>query len=299
MTKKKSILTFVSVFLGAFLLAALGLRFMGSTHVTKQIPLTSEREVKVNLDAGMANIYLSRGGHSNVLDADVDLENTNDLEDCISYSLKSDVGYMDISTGGDTEGKHDRKGKSGFHWNVASSTWRLQFSDAVPMAYDIELGLGKADLDFTGLLIKDLTLSTGASSVSLRIDQPNKKVIENLNLEAGLSRFRAEGLCNANFNHMKFSGGVGTYTLDFGGSLDREVDVDIEVGLGTLTIIIPEDIGVKVYYEKNWLSHFDVSKTDFSEREDNVYYSQNFRETAGKLNMRVEAGLGSVKIRRE
>ncbi|MBI2474511.1 MAG: hypothetical protein HYV68_02305 [Candidatus Taylorbacteria bacterium] len=75
--------------------------------------------------------------------------------------------------------------------------------------------------------MKDFNLSAGASSVKLRFDEPNTSVIEDMSIEAGLSKFTGEGLGNANFNHFKFEGGVGSYTLDFSGKLDHEVDVDV------------------------------------------------------------------------
>lgn len=301
MIRRHYIVPFFAVVVVLAAIGSVGFRYWGSNHVTKQISRTTEREVKVNLDAGLGTILLTRGNSSDILTADADLEKANDLQDCISYSVKDQVGYLDINTGCDTEGKNkEKRGRSGIHLgHLESSTWKLQFTDAVPIAFDIELGLGKADLDFTDLLVKDLTISTGASSVKLRIDKPNRKAIQNLTIEAGLSRFHAEGLCNANFNHMKFSGGVGTYSLDFGGKLEKEADVDIELGLGSLTITIPGDVGAKISYEKNWLSHFDFDKADFSEREENVYYSRNFRDASGRLNMHIEAGLGTVKIRRE
>ena len=119
-----------------------------------------------------------------------------------------------------------------------------------------------------------------------------------MNLESGLSKFRAQGLCNANFNHLKFEGGVGSYVLDFGGTLKKEADVDIEVGLGSLTVIIPENIGAKISYEKSLVAHIDLA-SDFSEPEENSYVSANYDNAPGRLNMHIEAGLGSVKIKRE
>ena len=297
MSIRPSIITVLLVLALCLALLATGFHFMYFTHVTKQVSRSNEKEVKVNLNAGLGTIYLSKGNSSQIVNVNADVESINDLGDCVTYSSKDDVGFLDINTSCDVERKHHT---SGVHiGNLESSTWRFEFSDAVPMSFDIELGVGKADLDMTDIVLKDLSISTGASSVKFHIDRPNKKSIQNLNIEAGLSKFHAEGLCNANFRHLKFSGGVGTYSLDFGGNLNREVDVDIELGLGSLTISIPEDIGTKVTYEKNWLSHFDVDKAEFSEREDNVYYSQNYRGASGRINMHIEAGLGTVKIRRE
>ena len=149
----------------------------------------------------------------------------------------------------------------------------------------------------TGLKVKDLSIEAGASSVNLKFREPNKSTMEELAIEAGVSRFQADGLCNANFNHFKFEGGVGGYSLDFGGTLSRQVDVDISVGLGSLTISIPRNIGVKVEYEKNWFSTCDFDK-DFTEQDSDIYYSSNYFTTDGKMDMKIEAGLGSVRVKR-
>jgi hypothetical protein len=96
---------------------------------------------------------------------------------------------------------------------------------------------------------------------------------------------------------MKFEGGVGTYRLDFGGTIEKEMDVDIELGLGSLSITIPEKFGGKVIYEKNIISNFEIDN-DFTEQTENNYVSSNYYSATGKINFRIEAGLGSVKIKR-
>ena len=278
----------------------LGFRFFGQTKTTKQIPHEKEREVKVNLDAGFGTIFLSKGSTGNILDAEVEREEVNDINECVTYNVKDKIGYLDINTGCDEEKRYRHKGKK-YSVNFSHSdsrTWRIQLTDAIPISFDLQLGLGKADIDFTDLVIKDLNLSTGASKVNVRFDHPNKNVIEDLNIEAGLSKFRADGLCNANFKHLKFQGGVGSYILDFSGSLDKEVDVDIEVGVGSLKIVLPENVGAKIFYEKNWFSHFSLERAEFSEREDDIYYSNNYKSAAGKMNIKIESGLGNVSITR-
>src|SRR5262249_46727415 len=131
---------------------------------------------------------------------------------------------------------------------------------------------------------------------NLRFDTPNKSVIPNLNIEAGLSKFQAHGLGNANFNHLHFEGGVGGYTLDFSGMIDREVDADVQVGLGSLTIILPDNIGAKVYYEKSIIAHLELEK-NFSEQSENTYVSSNYYSAKGKINMHIDAEAVSVRIR--
>jgi hypothetical protein len=282
--------------LAVFLLAS-GFVILKGGKYHKVVQLSNEKEVKVTLESGYGTIYVSRGSANAVLDADVDAENNIDISNCIEYSKRERVGFLNINTSEDVEGKSDHK--HGFHISgLESNTWDMHFTDAVPLSFDVELGLGKGVLDLTGLTVKDVTISAGASSFLLKFDRPNKGSIDDLSIESGVSKFNAEGLCNANFNHFKFQGGVGTYALDFGGALNREADVDIEVGLGSLTVTIPENIGARIIYEKNFIAHLDIDK-DFTEQSENTYVSSNFDDAPGKLNMRIEAGLGSVKVRRE
>ena len=289
-----------AIILTIFLLLTAGFLLISSNKYHKDVPLSNERELKVNLDAGFGTVRISHCGSPTLFDASADLDRNYDLSDCLDYSIRDGIGYLNINTGGEVEERpKEKKKKGGFHMGgLESSTWNFQFTDAVPISFDIQLGLGKGVFDMTGLSIKDLNLSTGASSVYLRFDQPNQSTIEDMTIEAGLSKFQADGLSNANFNHLKFEGGVGSYSLDFGGKLSKEVDVDIEVGLGSLTITIPSEIGAKIMYEKNWIAHIDIGR-DFTEQEENNYFSSNYKTARGKMNMRIEAGLGTVKIKRE
>jgi hypothetical protein len=72
--------------------------------------------------------------------------------------------------------------------------------------------------------------------------------------------------------------------------------VDIVVVLGSLTILLPENIGVRIRKEDSFLSSFSIDEDEFQEVESNVYESENFGKTEGELIFDIEIGLGSVKI---
>ncbi len=277
----------------AILLLALGFRFAASYSYHKQVPLTSEKELKVTLDAGFSDVTISRGSSSVVLDADFSNEREADVDKFLEYVPRAGIGYLTVNTAADVS-SHSGKHSFEFH-GFHSNSCDLRFTDAVPISFELGFGLGSSDIDLTGLNVKDLRISAGASSVHLRFDKPNKNVIEELTIESGLSKFDGEGLCNANFNRLKFQGGVGSYKLDFGGKLEKEVDASIEVGLGSLQIEVPENVGAKIVYDKNWFSHVELDH-DFSEQEENNYYTSNYRTAPGKMNIHIEAGLGSVRI---
>jgi hypothetical protein len=257
----------------------------------RDIGRTTEKEVNVVLSSGFATILISKGESGKVIIARPGSADETPLH--MTYAVRNRVGYLEISIG---EGDEDEQGEYG-HWSIPGGTWELKFCDAIPLSFDIELGIGKGLLNLTGLQIKDFTLSAGASEVTLDFDRENSESIEHFSVESGLAQFTGRNLGNANFKQFRFEGGVGNYYLDFGGNLNREVDVDVEVGLGVLTIVVPPDIGARLVHEKSWISHFDCDK-DFAPVDNSEYITENYHLASGRMNIRIESGLGSVKIRR-
>jgi hypothetical protein len=64
--------------------------------------------------------------------------------------------------------------------------------------------------------------------------------------ETGASSVTLSGLANANFSSLMFTGGAGDYELDFSGELQQDATVNIEVGAGSVQLIIPKDVKAKV-----------------------------------------------------
>jgi hypothetical protein len=263
---------------------------------SREVGRTTEKELKVTLNSSFGSVIISRGKSEKILLIESTSRENEDPKIAMDYAIRNRVGFMDLSLG---EGSRENNGKRG-GFKLSSfegGKWFLKFSDAVPISFDVELGVGKGDFDLSGLQVKDFNLSTGASDVSLAFDEPNRGSIDNLSVESGVSKFDGRNLCNANFKRFHFQGGVGSYTLDFGGTLASEVDVDIEVGLGVLTMYLPRDIGARVTYDKTWASKVDTPD-DFRGTADNAYTSENYYSASGKMNIRIDSGLGSVKIRR-
>jgi hypothetical protein len=291
---RKPTLYTIGILLLAFVLTFGGFRFISSKSFHKEILCSGERALKVTLNAGFGDLSVSRGRPEALMVADINTDNDAEIGNVVDYVHHGDIGYLTISTSSDAKAKKHSIEFSGFNSNSVD----LKFTESLPISFEFGLGLGKGDLDLTGLNVKDLKISAGASSVRLAFDKLNKGVIEELTIESGLSKFEGERLCNANFNRLKFEGGVGSYALDFGGELKKEVDANIEVGFGSLVVTVPRNIGLKVLPEKNWMSHIDIDR-DLSEQESDTYYSPNYRTAAGKINMHIVVGLGSVKIRHE
>jgi hypothetical protein len=263
--------------------------------VVKEVPRTTEKELNVVLTSAFGSVIVRRGdpGTAVLLERE---ETKEKYPAFVDYAVRNRVGYADIMLGEDRE-THEAKGSSFSLSDFDKGRWFLSLSDAIPVSLEIELGVGSGDFNLTGLRVRDFTLSAGASNVTLAFDEPNNTRIENLTVESGVSKFDGRNLCNANFKRFRFKGGVGAYTLDFGGVCKGEMTVEIEVGLGIVTLFIPREMGARIAYDKSWMSRIDCDE-DFHETGEDSYLSENYNSVTDRMNVVLNSGLGSIKVRR-
>jgi hypothetical protein len=273
-------------------------------NVRREVKRTDEHDVRVKIESSFGSVNIEKGSKDKIAlvyykRKEKDQKPRLDLD----YFIRKGSGELRLEMHPEgTEVESSDDGDGGVHVNANvnfnSDEWYVELAEGIPMSLDVELGAGKSNFDLSGLTINDLSISTGASSSKLNFGEMNKGEIRTLKIESGVSKFVANNLNNANFRKLEFEGGVGTYILDFGGELKRDVKADINVGLGTMTILVPKNIGVKVRYEDSWLSNLSLDDDEFIRKKKGVYESQNYAEAEGKMDFSIESGLGSVKIKR-
>ena len=216
-------------------------------EVTESIAVASPKseETRLTLSFGAGKLKLSPGA-TDLVDGTV-IYNVPDLKP----EVVKDGGDIQIRQG-------DLQGLPPLD-NIKNE-WQLQLGNT-PMDLTIKAGAYEGDLELGGLALKGLTVRDGASNVNLSFGQPNEAEMSMLRYETGASSVKLEGLANANFSTLAFSGGAGNYTLDFSGVLQRDAVVTIESGLGDLSLIIPEDVdavvtvegmAVNINHSSNW-----------------------------------------------
>jgi hypothetical protein len=284
------------------ILFAVGIASAQTVH--REIKRTDEKEVRVKIESSFGSVNIEKGNEEKIVRVyyrKKDKDRRPNLN--VDYSVRKGIGELYLEMHPEkSEVRSSDGGDGGVHVNAdinfKADEWYVELAEGIPMSLDVELGAGKSDFDFTGLIINDLTISTGASSSKLNFGEMNTGEIKNLKIESGVSKFTANNLNNANFRRLEFEGGVGSYVLDFGGELKRDVKVDINVGLGAMTIIVPKEIGLKIKYEDSWLSNLSLDDDEFVRRKKGIYESENYSNAEGKMDISIESGLGSVKIKR-
>jgi hypothetical protein len=254
--------------------------------ITKKIELKGEKHLTVKMDIGAGIIDLRKNRTGDILNAEVDYD-PDELRVDIEYDAEKDEGTLYL------ESESRRKG---IDLDKEDHYWNLEFTGKIPISFELDVGACEAELDFTGLKIDQLDMDLGASSVDVDFREPNPVRIHKMSIDVGASQLSITGLGNANFERLSFDGGVGDFTLDFSGDFKHRAYVDIDVGLGSLNILLPDDAGVEIRSESSFLSSFSIDEDDFDEVEDDVYENENLGRTDKDWVFDIEVGLGSVEV---
>jgi hypothetical protein len=285
------------ILIGILLIAAIIVVLAAFAHASplkhREIQRGKEHKLQIVMEVSFGIVTIERGAGDNIaiLDYDESDDAWNKLQ--VSYDVSGGCGYLHIKSKESTHFWDDDNSDN----NGNKHHLYIKLTDGLPIDFDLSLGAGKSDIDLTELQVKELKISTGASGVDMRCDKPNRLSIDDVTIESGVSKFKASNLCNLNFRNLKFSGGIGSYKLDFGGALAQSAHVKVEVGLGAISVDVPKYIPSKIFYEDNWLSSIHVDD-DFEKTHSGEYETEDFKNAATRLTFDVEAGLGSVKIRR-
>jgi hypothetical protein len=169
--------------------------------------------------------------------------------------------------------------------------WDLSLGN-VPIDLNIEAGAYKAEYDFGGLSLVNLTINDGAADVELTFSRPNEAEMALFRYQTGASNVTLTGLANANFASLDFNSGAGNYTLDFSGELKHDASVNIETGVSNMTLVIPAGLPVQITVEGG-LSN--ISYGAGWDKNGNVYTQSG---SGPELTIVIEMGAGNLTITR-
>ncbi len=246
----------------------------------RSVSLDGAESVAVEILFGAGELEID-AGHADDLFSGRFRYNVERWEPQVTY----DDNVLTIKQGGSEE-------DWGIPTGMTRNEWDLEFPSGIPLEMDVKLGAGEGSLDFTGLQLATLDLDMGAGDFTLRFDEPNEIEMDRLTLDTGASKLEVRHVGNASPKQVTLQGGVGDITLDFTGAWDRSSDVQITTGVGSLTLRLPDDVGVQVE-TAGGLSHVEASGL---KHEGNLYVNDAFGEAESELRIHVTTGVGSVRL---
>ncbi len=176
--------------------------------------------------------------------------------------------------------------------NMKSGRLDLVLGTQLPLNLDLKFGAVHAVVELGGLRVRQLHVATGASETDLTVSSLNSDRCAFADFEVGAAEFTASGLGNLNCERFKMAGGVGDVTLDFNGAWRINSEVEIDMGLGSLTLRVPRGLGVSVR-KTGVLASFDSQELV---KRGNTYYSENWDKASNRVSFNIDAALGSIRM---
>lgn len=259
-----------------------------TSHYRKEIPLQNENSVDVHIELGAGRVFLERASEGRLFEIACDYPSGRGRQPSVSYQVTGGKGKLSV-----------RAAKEEGHWKLwpwgdgKEDRFTLRLTDKVRLSISLQVGASSSHLDFTGLRLTNLKLDTGASDTRITFDRPNPEVLDVLDIDVGAATLKATGLGNANIRRFSFNGGVGGYSLDFGGTARRRTDVDISMGIGSLTLAVPSGLGTRIQTAETFLTSTTIKGF---EKKGRFYLNRSHGTSEGELSVRIDQAIGSLEI---
>jgi hypothetical protein len=165
----------------------------------------------------------------------------------------------------------------------------------VPLDLALSFGAIEADIELGELALRSAEIKTGASETVVAFSRPTTGACERLAFDVGAAQFEARELGNSGCRVIELHGAVGEMELDLSGErLAGVTRLVVKVGLGEVRLLVPEEVGIRLTSDRFLAS---VSRAGLVQQGP-AYVSPGFDRAAAKLEIDVDAALGSVEIER-
>ncbi len=146
-----------------------------------------------------------------------------------------------------------------------------------------------------GLRLTNFEIRNFAGEVQIEFRQPNKIEMNSLNINVKIGETTIKRLGNARFSDANINGGIGELYIDLSGEGTKSMDVEIDLDIGSTTILLPRDFGVKL--RSSTMGFLTDTKLDSEfEKRGRYYYSSNYDSAAKTMYANIHSGIGELRV---
>lgn len=193
-----------------------------------------------------------------LLDADFTY-NIPEWEPKVTYDVNDGVGQLDI--------RHADNDALSI-MDEARNEWDLRLNEEVLMDLRVEMGAGDHDLDLEGLALTELDVKLGAGDMTLTLGD------------------------NPELDRIELDIGAGDIEIDFNEGWGQNIRVSIQGGIGKTSLILPQDIGVRVTATQG-IGNIDASGLS---RQSGAWVNEAYGVSNNNMEIDIQAGIGEIKI---
>ncbi len=174
----------------------------------------------------------------------------------------------------------------------SSGTLRLRLGRRLPTDLKLAIGAAKSEIELGGVVLSRLEISTAASQTKLSFSAPNPVRMAELVIRVGAAEIRTKQLGNARFEHFELKSGVGDVVLDFTGAWDGNATGTIRMGIGSLKLRLPADLGVWIK-KSTFLTSFNAPGF---QKVDDSFRTPNWAGAEHHLELQLDTAFGAIEV---
>jgi len=251
--------------------------------------------LRVYFDCSIGNLMIKPSKNRYIITGNIDYNSTM-AKPTAELTDKNNISRLDLKVKPDKTSTNNTKSFINSLIEDGNDNYKINFEMPTKISTDMNLnfGLGKVDLDFSGLRISQLIMNCGLSDVTLVNTKSNIINCEKIHISTGVSDFNSLGLGNFNASNYIFDVGMGSAEIDMSGSANKNSDLKIDVTVGSLELKLPKNTNIELIINKNLLSSVNVKGLISSGN--GQYTSRNTQKRWATMKAEISVGLGSVDI---
>jgi hypothetical protein len=227
-------------------------------EVTETVERQDAQDARITVVMGAGELNIGAGS-ANLMEAEFTY-NVEEWVPEVSYEVSDGTGILEVR-------QPEMEETVGIPTGAITNRWDLTFSDALPLVMHVTLGAGENQLSLADLDVRSLSLEAGAGEVTVDLGGS----LEELDVEAGVGDLQ-----------INLSAEGRTASLDG----------TIQGGVGSTTVVLPDDVGVRVQVQQGLGS---VNAAGFNQDGD-VYTNDAYEESEVSIDLRIDSGVGEVTL---
>lgn len=246
------------------------------------------KDLDISISYGLGKLIIGPSNKKNTIEGLITYDNRR-ITPIVKMKSVSSSGVLTIKT------KKD-KGKDLCSYKLKDFDNEMEFYFPSQIKTDLflDFGLGDAKIDLTNISITKLNINCGLSDVNIEINERNNVVCQTVSIENGLGNLSVSGLGNLAAKKIDINIGLGSADIDFRGDRIYDADINVDVGLGSLDMILPKKANIKIYVDSSFLSSVDIY--GLKQKKNKLWVSPNWESRYPTITMDVNVGIGSVDI---
>ena len=260
------------------------------------------REVSFKLSAKTGNCFIRPNRSADVLN----VYSNQDLE-AYNHTFSQEVidGTCYLSLALEQEGQKGVGQKISYQVfggeeRAPATLWKVYLTENKPYLLDLDYGLGNANIDLSGLAVKNLKVKTGSADVNIFYSThvENSVAMDTFLVKVDMGSLNVRQMSLARSQVVMADVGFGNILLDFSDNPSGSNHIKGSVGAGNMVILLPaSSVPVLVKINDSWLCTLDLCKS-LKRVGNNTFANKAYRDGGSNaLTFDLDVSLGKIEFR--